>query len=119
MRRTNEAGSRDRSGLPESTRLFIDMAKLPLPLSEDKLRFDLRITLRELMKMEEAWLSELALANILSDSIPEAGNPALVQPIVEAIQAHEKSRIALNDYAREANAYFPSVCNLEPLPVYQ
>jgi hypothetical protein len=114
LNRVNEAGSRDDKGLPETERMYFSSARLALPEAKSSRERELRDLLRQTVRVEEEWLTELRLLNAVTS--PSAGTS--VAQRLQAVREQEAKRLELNDLLREANALLQQVCGLPPLPLY-
>jgi hypothetical protein len=114
MARTNVPGSRVDSGLQETEQLFEAMAEIPLPEAHSQDQLQARDTLRQLVKAEEEWLSEVSLVN----GITKTGSSASSAQRIEALRGEEAKRIEENDLGREASAALQQICGFSPLPLY-
>ncbi|MEX0799775.1 MAG: hypothetical protein WD379_00990 [Dehalococcoidia bacterium] len=115
-RRVNAPGAQRGGGLDETFDVFYKAAEISLPHAQSDREDELRALLREVVRIEETWLSELSTANAIDEVEPPVSEEVVRQYFAVRDKA-EAERIALNDLLREANALLPE-CGLDPLPIY-
>ena len=114
LNRVNEPGSRDEEGIDETQHIYFQSGRLALPEAKSSQQEELRNVLRQTIRVEEEWLTELTILNaVTSPSVRTS-----VSERVEAMRKQEAKRLELNDLLREANALLQQVCDLPPLPIY-
>lgn len=111
--RVDEPRSRE-SGLNETYDVFYEAAAVVLPVARSGAEESIRAILRDSVRVEETWLSELSTFN----DITSPGSSVSVGERVESHRKGEEQRIALNDLLREANSQLGEACGLPPLPIY-
>jgi len=113
LRRANQPESRTGVRLDETQRVFYVSAQIALPQGDSQRQSQARDTLRELVKAEEEWLSELAVMDKAG-----SGRGMTEQVWLELTQREEAKRMELNDLLREASADLQQLCGFPPLPLY-
>jgi len=117
LRRTNQSGSRTGEGLSETQRAFYVSARMPLPEGRSDEQSQTRDALRQLVRVEEEWLTELRVLDTINP--PSGQRPSLTSnERLEAIRTEEAKRMDLNDLLREASADLQHLCGFAPLPLY-
>ena len=112
LRRANQPESRTGVRLDETQRVFYVSAQIALPQGDSQRQLQARDTLRQLVKVEEEWLSELSVMDATGQShLPAA-------QALELVHKEEAKRMELNDLLREASANLQQLCGFPPLPLY-
>ncbi len=114
LKRTDESGSRNSTGLTKTSGLFGDSARLALPESHSADEEETRAVLRDLVRIEEQWLSEIWLYAALN----KASSPASAEERISSYRRGEDLRISMNDSLREASARLEHDCGFTSLPIY-
>ncbi|MEX1255042.1 MAG: hypothetical protein WEE64_11955 [Dehalococcoidia bacterium] len=115
LKRVNEPRSLEEPRLQTTQDLFVDSARLALPPADGEQEEELRANLREAVRLEEQWLSELSLY----EGLTSTGSSASSEQRVASYRRAEELRVSLNDALREANAQLEGSCGLAPLPLYE
>ncbi len=120
LARVAEPESREGDGLLETSQLFRDATEDVVPVERLESDEDIRIALsravvvlRRTLRVEEEWLFELGILDILASQ--EAENPTTLQ--IDAVRRVGAKRLELNELLREASALLRDGCGLEPLNV--
>lgn len=112
--RVDERGSRDGDGLEETFDVFYEAAKVILPAARSETEQDIHSVLRQTVRAEEEWLSELHTLNV----VVLEGTHATPLEVIDSHRKAEAKRLESNDLLREANALLEDTCGLPPLPIY-
>ena len=93
---------------------FNEAALVALPVARTEAEESIRAILRDVVRVEEEWLSELATLKVIT--LP--GSRVSADAQIESHRKGEEQRIALNDLLRDANSQLGEACGLPPLPIY-
>ncbi len=120
LARMAEPEGREGDGLLETSQLFRDATEAVVPVerleSDENIRIALSravVVLRRLLRVEEEWLFELGILDILASQ--EVESPTTLQ--IDAVRRVGAKRLESNELLREANALLGDGCGLEPLKV--
>ena len=113
LKRVDAPGGRG-SSLETTYDAFNEAALVALPVARTEAEESIRAILRDVVRVEEGWLSELATL----DGITSPGSSASTGERIESHRKGEEQRIALNELLRDANSQLGEACGLPPLPIY-
>lgn len=111
---TNKPDSRRGDGFATSNRVFERAATIILPEASSGDGKALRDLARNLVRVEEEWISELGVL----DSYLSNASTGTSSQRTDAYQREETTRIDMNDQLRELNSKLVNQCGADPLPLY-
>ena len=99
--------------------VFVDAAAVLLPAASSSTEEDVRATLRDVVRTEEEWLSELFIVDSSFEASEKTSDVAFATLAVvyyDSLEKAEAKRLLLNDLLRQANVALHDACGLAPLP---